>query len=144
MNLLLVEILLVLRKIERDKERERGRIQSISKEYELNLKITKTKWMIINKNQFATSFLIVNKQLLEHVDSNVYLGKVINALWNQSIEIWPEIKKKKKQRFEKFPQLRLIKYYIFPLLLYGEWTIMEEETRSIWLWRIAFIWCISP
>lgn len=49
--------------------------------------------MLIGKTQQPARQLVIKNQLIQHVDSNVYLGTNVNSKWDQITEIRSRIEK---------------------------------------------------
>jgi hypothetical protein len=129
------------------------RVYSVSEEYGLSLNFKKTKWMLISRKQQPARQLRISNILIDHVESYVYLGTNVNAKWEQATEIkarieraraaFSNMKKLLISRDLSLPlKLRLVKCYIFPILLYGveAWTLTETLTRKLeafemWVYR---------
>lgn len=129
------------------------RVQRISEENGLSLNIDKTKWMLVSKTQQPPRQLTLNNQLIHQVDSYVYLGTLASSKWEQATEIRSRIEKARatfnsmKNLFTNSSislplKIRLIKCYVFPVLLYGAeaWTLTEAlmkrlEAFEMWVYR---------
>lgn len=129
------------------------RITETSQRYGLPLNIKKTKYMIISKNTNHPGQLTVNGKVIEKVKTHTYLGATINSDWEHSLEIKCRIEKS-RTAFIKMSKLfrthdlslstkiRLLKCYVFPVLLYGveSWTLTEASCKKLeafemWLYR---------
>ncbi|KAH1021617.1 hypothetical protein HUJ04_011113 [Dendroctonus ponderosae] len=69
------------------------RIQKVSADHGLNLNISKTKWMVVSKDQTHNERITLNDQTIERVESYKYLGTLINARWDQATEIRSRIER---------------------------------------------------
>ncbi|XP_072402422.1 uncharacterized protein [Diabrotica undecimpunctata] len=130
-----------------------SKIQKTSAQYGLRLNITKTKWMLVSKTQQPPQQLILDDERIEHVDSYIYLGTTVNSNWDQAKEIRIRVEKARasftsmKQIFTSksltLPlKIRLLKCYVFPVLLYGmeAWTMTatlmkKVEAFEMWAYR---------
>jgi hypothetical protein len=130
-----------------------SKIQKTSAQYGLRLNITKTKWMLVSKTQQPPQQLILDNERIEHVDSYIYLGTTVNSNWDQAKEIRIRVEKARasftsmKQIFTSksltLPlKIRLLKCYVFPVLLYGmeAWTMTatlmkKVEAFEMWAYR---------
>lgn len=128
------------------------RIQVVSEQYGLKLNTSKTKWMLISKQQQAGQ-LVIGTEPVERVEKYCYLGSVVNSQWNQSIEIKSRIEKSRTTFNNMKPlltsrdlslktKIRLAKCYVFSILLYGveAWTLTDLlmkklEAFEMWVYR---------
>uniref|UniRef100_A0A8D8SH15 Craniofacial development protein 2 n=1 Tax=Cacopsylla melanoneura TaxID=428564 RepID=A0A8D8SH15_9HEMI len=124
-----------------------------SNQYGLNINVKKTKFMIISKNKITGSQLYINQTAIERVKQYTYLGTIINEDWQNSQEIKSRIGKAKStfNRMSTFfkthnlsldIKVRLLRCYIFSVLLYGveSWTLNEDTIKKLnafemWLYR---------
>uniref|UniRef100_A0A8D8Q4X5 Craniofacial development protein 2 n=1 Tax=Cacopsylla melanoneura TaxID=428564 RepID=A0A8D8Q4X5_9HEMI len=130
-----------------------NKIAAVSREYGLEINSKKTKFMIVSKTKIQNVSLSVNNEPLERVAQTTYLGTNINENWEAAQEIRIRIAKA-KAAFNKMGNLfrshdislqtkeRLLKCYIFSVLLYGveAWTLNEEtigkiEAFEMWMYR---------
>lgn len=106
------------------------KINATCEEYGISINISKTKYMTISKNALPPAVLTINNQIIEQVQKYNYLGTAVNANWDPSVEIRYRIEKA-RSIFNKMKtffvckdinlqlKIRMIKCYIFPVLLYG-------------------------
>lgn len=129
------------------------RVNDVSSEFGLSLNLSKTKWMLISKSQQPPQQLMLNNQIINHVDSYAYLGTTVNAKWDQSTEIRSRIEKARasfnsmrsmftSRDLSLSLKIRLVKCYVFSVLLYGAeaWTLTEAlmkrlEAFEMWTYR---------
>lgn len=130
------------------------RVNVASEEYGISLNFSKTKWMLISKRQQPPpQQLRIQNQLINQVESYIYLGTTVTAEWMQSTEIRARIEQARaafnnmKRLFTSkdlsLPlKIRLVKCYVFPVLLYGAeaWTLTEAlmkklEAFEMWVYR---------
>lgn len=129
------------------------RISEVSENYGLQLNTSKTKWMLISKNRTPVGNLLLNQTPIEHVDKFTYLGTIVHNEWNMTTEIRSRIEKaranfiKMKHIFTSKDisqplKIRLIKCYVFPVLLYGveAWTLTGQLMKKLsafemWIYR---------
>uniref|UniRef100_A0A8D8WNS4 Craniofacial development protein 2 n=2 Tax=Cacopsylla melanoneura TaxID=428564 RepID=A0A8D8WNS4_9HEMI len=130
-----------------------NKVIRISEEYGLTLNTKKTKCMIVTKRNNPPEQLIAGGDIIEQVGAYTYLGTRVNS----SAEYLPEIKiriEKARAAFVNMRSLlsardlgletktRLLKCYIFPILLYGveAWTLNKEcekrlQAFEMWTYR---------
>lgn len=120
----------------------------------LKLNVKKTKWMVISKNRTMNpGFLQVGNNTVERVTSYKYLGCHVNAQWDMSLEIRCRVEQARCsfQRIQKVLtsrdltmdlRIRLLRCYVFSILLYGveAWTLTEAmckklEAFEMWTYR---------
>lgn len=130
------------------------RIVEAGSECGLSLNIKKTKFMVISKdNNIQPGQLVIDNQQIEKVTNYTYLGTNINERWDHSVEIKCRIEKAratfvkmgnlfKSRDLNLNTKLRLLKCYVWSVLLYGveSWTLTEASTRKLeafemWLYR---------
>lgn len=131
-----------------------NRIEAACSRFGLNMNTKKTKFMIISKKQYNRDLNITtNNGNIERVSRLVYLGTNINEEWNLSTEIKSRIAKA-RTTFMKLRNIlsshnlsldlrvRMIRCYIFPVLLYGAeaWTLTESLLKNLqafemWIYR---------
>ena len=130
-----------------------NRVTHASKQYGLELNIKKTKYMVISKLPDHNGVLYCANEPIERVASFTYLGSNINDSWDHSREIKCRIEKARAM-FTQMKHLlccrdlsmtlkkRMIKSYIFSILLYGveAWTLTEAIEKRIqsfetWIYR---------
>uniref|UniRef100_A0A8D9AT98 Craniofacial development protein 2 n=1 Tax=Cacopsylla melanoneura TaxID=428564 RepID=A0A8D9AT98_9HEMI len=121
-----------------------NRISVTSSKYGLEMNIKKTKVMVISKNNIQNVNIKVNNQIVERVQHTTYLGTIINENWDMTQEIRSRIARS-KATFNQMSQLfkshdltittkmRLIKCYIYSILLYGveSWTLNEKHIKKL-------------
>lgn len=128
-------------------------VTSISYKFGLELNAKKTKYMVISKNQIPYQPLVIGNQRIERVASITYLGTSLNELWDHSVEIKCRIEKArstfirmrsvfKDRDLHINTKMRLLRCYVFSVLLYGveSWTLTETSLKKIeafemWLYR---------
>lgn len=121
-----------------------NKIARVSKEYGLDINIQKTKIMVISKNKIDNIQLSINNQPIERVPHITYLGTRINENWDATQEIKSRIAKataaynKMSKLFRSHDltletKMRLLRCYIFSILLYGteSWTLNENTSKKI-------------
>lgn len=124
-----------------------------SLEYGIEINITKTKYMVISKNPPQPGMLTINNKIIEKVETTTYLGSTVRENWDHSVEIRCRIEKARstfirmsglfKCHFLNLPtRVRLLRCYVFPVLLYGAetWTVTEAASKRLdafemWLYR---------
>lgn len=130
-----------------------SKIEMVSRRYGLEMNIQKTKYMVISKNTIPPEPLIVNSQPIERVTSITYLGTSINSQWDHAKEIKSRIEKArttfvnmqkvfKSRDLNLNTKIRLLRCYVFSVLLYGAeaWTLTEAtmkklEAFEMWTYR---------
>uniref|UniRef100_A0A8D8SHV0 Craniofacial development protein 2 n=1 Tax=Cacopsylla melanoneura TaxID=428564 RepID=A0A8D8SHV0_9HEMI len=130
------------------------KIAEVSSSYGLDINASKTKLMIISKEQISSDAqIIVNQVRIERVTQCQYLGTCINEAWDNSQEVKCRIAKArnvfnsmdsvfKSHNLTLDTKTRLLKCYVFSVLLYGveTWTLTEATTNKLrafelWLYR---------
>uniref|UniRef100_A0A8D8RKC5 Craniofacial development protein 2 n=1 Tax=Cacopsylla melanoneura TaxID=428564 RepID=A0A8D8RKC5_9HEMI len=130
------------------------KIAEVSSSYGLDINASKTKLMIISKEQISSDAqIIVNQVRIERVTQCQYLGTCINEAWDNSQEVKCRIAKArnvfnsmdsvfKSHNLTLDTKTRLLKCYVFSVLLYGveTWTLTEAITNKLrafelWLYR---------
>ena len=129
------------------------RVSDVSEDFGLKLNISKTKWMLISKNKTPIGRLSLNQTPIEHVERYTYLGTIVHNQWEMAAEIKSRVEKARSSfvkmrhiftnRHVSLPlKLRLLKCYVFPVLLYGAeaWTMTEQLMKKLsafemWLYR---------
>jgi len=113
-----------------------------SKRYGLNIIVSKTKLMIVSRQPYDNAILCINNQPIEKISKFKYLDSTFNDKWdsNEEVKIRTAIAKTAFARFHKYflrqeEPLRLcvIKYYIWPILLYGTetWSLKVKSLNRI-------------
>lgn len=124
------------------------RIVDISESFGLSLNISKTKYMVISKKQNLREKLLISGQQIEKVQKYKYLGTLVNEDCKHGIEVKCRIemareafvkmsKMLKCHDFSLGTKIRILKCYIFPILLYGAetWTLTDinmDINYEIW------------
>ncbi|KAI5732155.1 hypothetical protein M8J77_022354 [Diaphorina citri] len=119
----------------------------------LNINTKKTKYMVISKENQSNTNLLMKGQQLEKVDKIKYLGCNLNSDWETSREIKSRIEQAratftrmqnifKSHNLSMDLKIRMIRCYVFPVLLYGmeAWTITETILKKVqafemWIYR---------
>uniref|UniRef100_A0A8D9DVR2 Craniofacial development protein 2 n=1 Tax=Cacopsylla melanoneura TaxID=428564 RepID=A0A8D9DVR2_9HEMI len=136
-----------------DLQRMLNKVMEASEEYGLTLNTKKTKFMIITKRINPSEQLMARGENIEKVSAYNYLGTRVNS----NSEYYPEIKiriEKARSAFLKMrpilsshdlsldTRVRLLKCYVFPILLYGveAWTLNKEcedrlQAFEMWAYR---------
>lgn len=135
-----------------DLTRMMNSIEAKSKEYGLQMNLTKTKTMIISKTKQQIQ-LVINGKHIEQVSKYKYLGTWLNDEWSYRQEILARIEQAraafvKMKKMLTSPglsldlRIRMVRCYIFPILLYGmeSWTLHKETTKRLeafemWVYR---------
>ncbi|CAG9830832.1 unnamed protein product [Diabrotica balteata] len=109
--------------------------------------------MVISKKHIPPSQLLVDQQQILQVPHYYYLGTTINDQWDHSVEIKQRIEKTRSAfvRMSKIfkshelplkTKMRLLRCYVFTMLLYGveSWTLTEAsmgklEAFEMWCYR---------
>lgn len=120
------------------------RVVESSKRYGLEVNTSKTKVMIISKERIRRVQFTINEKAVEQVSTYTYLGTILNEQWDHSQEIKTRIEKARAafiQMSKLFKthnlnlklKLRLLRCYIFSILLYGveSWTLTEATTKKL-------------
>lgn len=129
------------------------RVIEVSERYGLSLNFKKTKYMVVSKTNNHPGQLSINNKDIERVQTYTYLGTKISETWDHSLEIKCRIERA-RAAFLKMSKLfkchdlslptkiRLLRCYVFPVLLYGveSWTLTEAsctkiESFEMWLYR---------
>jgi len=128
-------------------------VANTSAEYGLDLNAKKTKYMVISKNPTPNRCLHVSQHKIERVQKYTYLGTQLSDQWDHSLEIKCRIEKARAvfQRMSSIfkshsitltTKIRVLKCYVFSVLLYGveAWTLTEATTKKLtafemWLYR---------
>lgn len=129
------------------------RIDAIGKQFGLTINATKTKLMVIGRQPTINSVLTIDGNIIERVSRFKYLGAMINERWDCDEEVKLRINYAKTTFFKlknfllarSLPltlRLRVIKCYIWPILLYGveTWslnvgTMNRIEAFEMWVLR---------
>lgn len=115
-----------------------------SEEYGLTLNVKKTKYMIVTKTEVPNEHLYVGGERLERVERYNYLGTSVNCSMDYCSEIKIRIEKARAS-FVKIRKLlcsrdlsldlrvRMLRCYVFPVLLYGAetWTLNVHYERKL-------------
>ncbi|CAG9839630.1 unnamed protein product [Diabrotica balteata] len=130
-----------------------NKITYYSQQYGLNINVKKTKLMIISKKRITEGQLYVNQSPVERVTHYNYLGTIINKEWTNNQEIRARIAKArstynrigaffKSHNFSLDTKVRMLRCYVFSVLLYGveSWTLNEVMSKKLeafemWLYR---------
>uniref|UniRef100_A0A8D8XFQ8 Craniofacial development protein 2 n=1 Tax=Cacopsylla melanoneura TaxID=428564 RepID=A0A8D8XFQ8_9HEMI len=123
------------------------------KEYGLKLNIKKTKYMIVSRKIVRSSSIKVYGTELERTKAITYLGCYVNENWEAEREIRIRIEKA-RSTFQKMKRvlcsrclnlnlrMRLVRCYIFSILLYGAecWTLTDTllkklQSFEMWVYR---------
>lgn len=131
-----------------------NKITEVSSSYGLDINANKTKVIIITKEQISSNAqIIVNQVRIERVTQCQYLGTCINESWDNSQEVKCRIAIArnvfnnmssvfKSHNLTLDTKTRLLKCYVFSVLLYGveAWTLTEATTKKLrafelWLYR---------
>ena len=127
------------------------RVAETSQLYGLDFNVKKTKYMVISKNQIPHEQLMINNQPITTVNSYTYLGTNLNDRWDHSTEIKQRIEKA-RIAFVKFAKIfksrdlplttkiRLLRCYVFSILLYGveAWTLTNATMKKLEAFEM---WC---
>jgi Reverse transcriptase (RNA-dependent DNA polymerase) len=130
-----------------------NRVTKKSEEYGLRLNTAKTKYMVISKEVIPPGRLTVNNKQIERVNKYKYLGTTVGEQWDHSLEIKCRIEQA-RATFVKMSSLfrshdlsvstkmRVVRCYVFPVLLYGAeaWTLTEASSKKLeafemWIYR---------
>lgn len=130
-----------------------NKINEVSNENGLKMNVNKTKWMVISKQNVVDIQITLGSQTIERVERYNYLGCGLNVDWNIGQEVSSRIERA-RNAFTKMKQLltsrqlslnlrlRLVKCYVFPVLLYGMegWTLLDQHCKKIeafemWIYR---------
>lgn len=116
----------------------------MSKKYGLEINTNKTKVMMISKERIERIQHKINEKEVEQVSTYTCLGTIVNEQWGHSQEIKSRIEKARAafiQMSKLFKthnlnlqlKLRLLRCYIFSILLYGveSWTLTEATTKKL-------------
>ncbi|CAG9834953.1 unnamed protein product [Diabrotica balteata] len=131
-----------------------NKITKTSRKYGLDITTSKTKLMIISKENITGANLYVNQMRIERVLQYNYLGTIINEFWDNTQEIKCRIGKTKSafltmsSMFKSNDltleiKIRLLKCYVYSVLLYGVkmWklkakTLSTLQAFELWLYMI--------
>uniref|UniRef100_A0A8D9ETK3 Reverse transcriptase domain-containing protein n=1 Tax=Cacopsylla melanoneura TaxID=428564 RepID=A0A8D9ETK3_9HEMI len=72
-----------------------NKVTVTSQKYGLDINTSKTKFMIISKENITGANLYINQTIIERVSQYTYLGTMINEAWDNSQEIRCRIGKAK-------------------------------------------------
>lgn len=129
------------------------RVTEVSSQYGLEMNINKTKLIVVSKRNITEDNLYINQSRIQRVKQYTYLGTTINENWDNSQEIRCRIEKARSVFIKMSPlfkshnlslhmKLRLLRCYVFSVLLYGveTWTLTKETTKrleafELWLYR---------
>lgn len=129
------------------------RVTEISSQYGLEMNINKTKLLVVSKRNITEDNLYINQNRIQRVKQYTYLGTIINENWDNSQEIRCRIETArsvfikmsslfKSHNLNLNMKLRLLRCYVFSVLLYGveTWTLNKETTKrleafELWLYR---------
>ncbi|KAL1458712.1 hypothetical protein WDU94_008838 [Cyamophila willieti] len=129
------------------------RVVEVSAQYGLEMNTSKTKLLIVSKENISGAHLYVNQSRIERVSQYTYLGTIINENWDNSQEIKCRIEKARavfnrmrsaftNHHLTLHTKVRLLRCYVFSVLLYGveTWTVNKETTArleafELWLYR---------
>uniref|UniRef100_A0A8D9EVT2 Reverse transcriptase domain-containing protein n=1 Tax=Cacopsylla melanoneura TaxID=428564 RepID=A0A8D9EVT2_9HEMI len=130
-----------------------NKVTVTSQKYGLDINTSKTKFMIISKENITGANLYINQTIIERVSQYTYLGTMINEAWDNSQEIRCRIGKAKStfltmgsvfrsHNLTLETKIRLLKCYVYSVLLYGveTWTLKGDTISKIqafelWLYR---------
>lgn len=119
----------------------------------LKLNISKTKWLVVSKQKDIIGRLEYEGKPIERVQFHKYLGCLLNADWDATQEIRSRIEQARsafiKMRtvlcsrdIDLALRIRVLKCYVFSILLYGaeSWTLTETmckrlEAFEMWTYR---------
>ena len=120
------------------------RVTEVGEQFGLSINITKTKMMIISRQEFNNINLTINGEAIERVAKFKYLGATLNEKWDCDEEVKIRIgtakttylKMKNILLQRTLPvclRLRVIKCYIWPILLYGveTWSLKVRTLKRI-------------
>ena len=121
-----------------------NKVAEVSRKYGLEVNISKTKVMIISKENIDQVHFTIDNRVIERTPTYIYLGIVLNEQWDHSQEIKARIEKARaafNQMSKLFKthnlrlelKIRLLRCYIFSVLLYGveSWTLTEATTKKL-------------
>ena len=129
------------------------KVKKESDQKALNMNVSKTKTMVISREEGKLAKIKVDGKDLEQVKHFKYLGQVVNEEGRNEQEIKIRIAQAKSTfiRMRKILtskeislplRLRMIKCYIYPIVLYGSetWTLLKESVKRIeafemWIYR---------
>lgn len=131
------------------------RITASSMNYGLDINRDKTKFMVISKKCVPNRLcqLTLNIGPIERTNKYIYLGTIINDQWDPSQEVKCRIEKSrnvfikmasvlKSRDLTLNTKMRLVRCYVFSVLLYGveAWTLTEASTKKLeayemWVYR---------
>ena len=119
----------------------------------LNMNVSKTKTMVISKNNELKVNIKADAEILEQVDHFKYLGQIVNKDLKNDQEIIKRIAQAKSTFINMSDiltsrdislklRLKIISLYIYPIILYGDetWTLYTEtinriEAFEMWIFR---------
>lgn len=124
-----------------DMQRIIDKIDQIGREFGVRINVGKTKLMTVKKNQTPENDLVINQTIVEKVTSFKYLGSTINTKLDcdEEIKIRCGMARATFQKLNKillhrsFPldlRIRVVKCYVWPVLLYGSET-WSMKTKSM-------------
>lgn len=119
-------------------------INAKGKEFGLNININKTKLMIVSRQPHDNADLYIDNNQIERVNKFKYLGTTLNDRWDNDEEVKIRIATA-RSTFIKFStyllrqevplglRLRVVKCYIWPILLYGveTWSLKVKSLQRI-------------
>ena len=129
------------------------KVKKESDQQALNMNVSKTKTMVISREEGKTAQIKVEGMLLEQVEHFKYLGQVVTQEGRNEKEVKIRIAQAKSTFIRMksiltskditFPlRIRLVKCYIYPIILYGSetWTLLKESEKKIeafemWMFR---------
>lgn len=130
-----------------------NRVSNKSEEFGIDINIQKTKYMTICKNATPQRQLLINQKAIGKAEKYTYLGSTINDQWDHGLEIRCRIEKArnafvkmskllKSRELNLKTRIRLLRCYVFSVLLYGveSWTVTEASSKKLeafemWLYR---------
>jgi hypothetical protein len=120
------------------------RIVDINESFGLPLNISKAKYIVIMKKQNLSEKLLIKGQQIEEDQKYKYLGTLENEGWKHGMEAKCRIemarggfvkmsKILKCHGFLLCTKIRILRYYIFPISLYGAktWTLIKTLSKKI-------------
>ena len=129
------------------------KVKKESDQKALNMNVSKTKTMVISRDGGKRASIKVDGKDLEQVEHFKYLGQTVNQEGRSEQEIKIRIAKAKStfismrniltsKDISLALRIRLVKCYIYPLVLYGAetWTLLKESGKRIdsfemWVYR---------
>lgn len=119
-------------------------INTIGKDFGLDVNISKTKLMIVSRQPHENAHLYIDNMQIERVNKFKYLGTTLNDKWDNDdeVKIRVAIARSTFVRFntyllrQEIPmnlRLRVVKCYIWPILLYGAetWSLKAKSLNRI-------------